>query len=54
VLLDLTAGFAPPGACPGACWIPGNTFNIVGIMVPTATAGIWRLKPRNPTELVRQ
>lgn len=56
VLLDTSApgNFNPPGACPGPCWIPGNTFNIVGIMVPTATAGIWRLKPRNPTELVRQ
>ena len=57
VLLDLvnTSNFGtPPGNCPGPCWVPGNTFDIVGIMVPTATAGIWRLKPRNLTELVRQ
>ena len=56
VLVDQAAygSFNPPGQCGGPCWIPGNKFNIVGIMVPSPTAGIWRLKPRNPTELVRQ
>ena len=55
VLVDQAAygTFNPPGQCGGPCWIPGNRFSIVGIMVPTPTAGIWRLKPRNPAELVR-
>ena len=57
VLLDLVnpSNFGvPPGTCGGPCWIVGNTFDIVGIMVPTGTAGIWRLKPRSQAELVKQ
>lgn len=33
---------------------PGNRFNIVGILVPTGTPGVWRLKPRNSGELIQQ
>ncbi len=40
VLLDHTAGFTVPGT-----YVPGNVFNIVGILVPTGT-GSWILKPR--------
>ncbi len=47
VLLDQHAGFPVP-----SIYIPGNRFNIVGLLVPTGT-GPWMLKPRSPADLVK-
>ena len=47
VLLDQKGGFTVPGI-----YIAGNKFNIVGLLVPTGTAGTWMLKPRSSTDLV--
>jgi hypothetical protein len=47
VLLDqvsFSAGTLAP-------FIPGATFDIVGMLVPSITPGIWRLKPRSPSDL---
>ena len=55
VLIDC-GGTPPAFNCtqgPGSVLIPGNRFNIVGIAVPTGTAGIWRLKPRSAAEIVK-
>jgi hypothetical protein len=54
VLLDCVtaAQFCGPQP-PSTLFIPGNRFNIVGIAVPTGTAGLWRLKPRSPAEIVK-
>ena len=34
--------------------IPGNKFDIVGLLVPTSTPGVWRLKPRSSAELTQR
>ena len=54
VLLDATAdaAFRVP-LLPGV-YVPGNAFDIVGILVPTGSAGLWRLKPRSAQDLVRR
>jgi hypothetical protein len=48
VLLDPKAGFVSP-MIPGI-YVAGNTFNIVGLLVPTGT-GSWMLKPRATSDL---
>jgi hypothetical protein len=48
VLLDPRAGFVSP-VVPGI-YVAGNTFNIVGLLVPTGT-GSWLLKPRATGDL---
>ena len=48
VQLDQTAGFVAP-TIPGV-YVPGNKFNLLGVLAPTAT-GTWRLRPRSPTDL---
>jgi hypothetical protein len=48
VQLDQTAGFVAP-TVPGV-YVPGNKFNMLGVLAPTAT-GTWRLRPRSPTDL---
>lgn len=57
VLLDAVAdaAFQPPGPTPPANYEykPGNRFDIVGVLVPTGQAGIWRLKPRSAQDLLR-
>jgi hypothetical protein len=45
VQLDQTAGFVVPGL-----FVPGNTFDLVGLLAPTGT-GSWRLKPRSAADL---
>jgi hypothetical protein len=40
----------PPATNP---YVPGNKFNIVGLLVPTSTAGTWMVKPRSPSDLVK-
>lgn len=45
VQLDQTAGFAVPGL-----FVPGNAFDVVGVLVPTGT-GSWMLKPRSAVDL---
>jgi hypothetical protein len=47
VLLDATAVPANP------VYAAGNAFRIVGVLVPTAAAGVWRLKPRSFQDLVK-
>jgi len=49
VLLDLTA---VPNL-PAGLYVPGNKFNIVGLLVPTGVAGVWRLKPRSSQDLAK-
>jgi hypothetical protein len=57
VLLDPTADpafrYPPQGSLPGL-FIPGNKFDITGLIVPTGTPGVWRLKPRSAAELVKR
>jgi len=48
VLLDQRIGFFP---LPGQ-YVPNNTFNIVGVLVPTGT-GTWMLKPRSAADLTK-
>lgn len=50
VLLDgaVGPGFRPPF---DPAYIPGNRFDIVGVLVPTGAAGVWRLKPRSSQDL---
>ena len=49
VQLDQTADAAfQPGNLPGL-YVPGNKFDIVGVLVPTGT-GTWRLRPRSATD----
>jgi hypothetical protein len=51
VQLDQRAGFScQPPAC---TYVPSNTFNIIGVLVPTGTAGVWMLKPRSASDLVK-
>jgi hypothetical protein len=52
VLLDAVAF---PQVTPGnrAPYVPGNRFDIAGVLVPTGT-GSWRLKPRSVAELVQR
>jgi hypothetical protein len=33
-------------------YIPGNAFDFVGLLAPTGTPGVWRLKPRSVQDLV--
>jgi len=40
----------PPATNP---YVPGNKFNVVGVLVPTGTAGVWMLKPRSPSDLTK-
>jgi hypothetical protein len=47
VLLDATAVQSNP------TYAAGNAFRIVGLLVPTGTAGLWRLKPRSFQDLVK-
>lgn len=50
VILDRAAdvGFRPP--LPPNLYVPGNRFDLFGILVPTGT-GSWRLKPRSALDL---
>jgi hypothetical protein len=50
VLLDLTA---VPNL-PAGLYVPGNKFDIVGLLVPTGVGPVWRLKPRSSSDLVKQ
>jgi hypothetical protein len=46
----------PPSVLPPVAsspYIPGSKFRIVGLVVPTAAAGIWRVKPRSQAELIK-
>lgn len=58
VLLDKTAdaGFLPATGPnpPPYVYVPGNKFDIVGVLVPTGVVGVWRLKPRSTTDLVQR
>jgi hypothetical protein len=47
VVLDQLAGFVVPGA-----YLPSNTFDIVGLLVPTGS-GSWRVKPRSAADLIK-
>jgi hypothetical protein len=49
VLLDAFAVPSNP-----ALYVPGNAFDVVGLLVPTGVAGVWRLKPRSSQDLVKQ
>lgn len=51
VLLDGTAEpqFRPAAA--RAVYAVGSSFRIVGVLVPTATPGVWRLKPRSAGDI---
>jgi hypothetical protein len=48
VQLDQVAGFLVPGV-----YVPGNAFDLVGLLVPTGT-GTWILKPRSAADLRRR
>jgi hypothetical protein len=53
VILDrvVVPPFLPPlGPAP---YVPGDTLNVVGILVPSGT-GTWRLKPRATSDIVKQ
>lgn len=50
VVLDATAFSA---GLPGL-FIPGNKFDIVGLLVPGGTPGLWRLKPRSLLDTVKR
>jgi hypothetical protein len=54
VLLDAVAdpAFRAP-AIPGL-FVPGNKFDVVGVLVPTGAAGLWRLKPRSSQDLTQR
>ena len=45
VFLDARAGFSVPGV-----YVPGNSFRMVGLLVPTGT-GSWVLRPRSAADL---
>ncbi len=51
VLLDAASvpQFSPASA--RNVYTPGNSYRIVGLLVPTATPNVWRLKPRSTTDL---
>jgi len=49
VLLDFTVVNCPSANC---IYNPGKRFDFVGLATPTATAGIWRLKPRSAADAV--
>lgn len=51
VLLDAASvpQFAPAAA--RSVYRPGNTYRIFGLLVPTGTPGVWRLKPNAVTDL---
>ncbi len=51
VLLDAASvpQFSPAAA--RGVYTPGKSYRIVGLLVPTATPGVWRLKPRSATDL---
>jgi len=53
VLLDRVAdpAFRPPT---NVAYIPGDTYNLVGLLVATGTPGVWRVKPRSAQDLVLQ
>ncbi len=38
---------------PGSPYIPGSKFRIIGLLVPTGAPGVWRIKPRSQSELVK-
>jgi hypothetical protein len=40
-----------PGALPGE-YIPGNKFDIIGLMAPTGT-GVWRVKARSSADMIK-
>ena len=51
VQLDRTADPAfQPANLPGG-YVPGNKFDILGVLAPTGT-GTWRLRPRSATDLI--
>lgn len=54
VLLDGAWFTAPDPVPPTFQFVPGNRFDIVGILTPTASAGVWRLKPRSNLDLIRR
>lgn len=56
IVLDPQADFAfrppfPPGT-PASPYVPGSKFHIVGLLVPSGTAGIWWVKPRSAADIV--
>ena len=51
VVLDATAFSSV--SLPGL-FIPTNKFDIVGLLVPSGTPGIWRLKPRSLSDTVKR
>lgn len=54
VLLDPVAfAGAPIPPAFNSPYVPGSKFRIVGLAVPTGTPGIWRVKPRSQSELVK-
>ena len=50
VQLDRTADIAFQTTNLPADYVPGNTFNALGVLAPTG-AGTWRLRPRSATDL---
>jgi len=48
VLLDQRGGFTVPGV-----YVVGNSFNFVGVLVPTGTTGVWMLKPRSASDTIK-
>lgn len=37
-----------------ATYLVGDKYNVVGLLTPTSTLGVWRLRPRSPQDLVLQ
>ena len=54
VLLDATADPAFRAPLLPGLYVPGNKFDVVGVLVPTGLAGVWRLKPRSAQDLVKR
>ena len=52
-LVDPAFRRPPAGTLPGL-FIPGNKFDIVGLLVPSGAPGIWRLKPRSVLDTVKR
>jgi len=49
VVLDAAGGFVVPGTT-----VPGNRFDLIGLLVPTDTPGVWMLKPRSSADLKKR
>ncbi len=52
VLLDRAAdqSFNPLNAPPNG-YVPGSKFTIVGLLVPSDSAGVWQIRPRNAVDM---